>query len=250
MKLKKSFTKLDKRVLNITLAEILNVLCILLLVGAVGALFTSLSGDLKDLTPKVSKVKKLGEKEQTITPKMKETMDKGVTLIKAFFLKLILGMLAFLVALVALTTLIKGFIYSRYSSMKLKEFMKGFAKINIPWQFAWIALLMLSFTIISELLLPFVIIIEFILYLLLTPIYRASFTTHKTPKALFRQLKNLHLYILPVIIITALGFINFLVWMMISIKPGLIFIVLNTILTLFLFIWGRTYIILVAGDIK
>lgn len=255
MSLIKSIKKLDKRTLNVTLVEIFNALGLFLLLIGIGLLFGSLSQDLENLTPHIDKVHEFVKNHDgTSNAPIEENMEQGIFIMKTFMLKLTVGLIIALLLFVLFTTFTKGFIYSAYTKSDFRQFLRGFAKINIPWQLSWIVIIMLSFKIFHQLFAPFVVLLEIMLYFLLTPIYRSIYAKKKKHegflKAIVKKMKRAYMYLLPILLIFLLGFANFFIWVLIAIMPGLIFILLNAVFTLFLIVWARIYVLQVTEDMK
>ncbi|MFW6449535.1 MAG: hypothetical protein ACOCZ6_00655 [Nanoarchaeota archaeon] len=241
--------KNKQKLIEITLAEILHLLCLVSIVLTAGYLFSTLALDFQKISPDAKEIEEAIKEEMVLKGKI----DESIEVIKKVFLQLVLGLVGFIVLTIGLTTLTKGFIYSRYSKKSYWDFLRSFAPVNVVWMTVWTGIFLISFRVFRTELFPFAFIGLIALYMILTPILRSVYTTHKGrlhKVFIDKGIKRFHRYLIPMLIAMVLGFLNLVIWLFIFIKPGVIFILINACFTIFIIILGRNLFVKAAGRLK
>ncbi|MFW6013720.1 MAG: hypothetical protein ACOCZ6_01525 [Nanoarchaeota archaeon] len=238
--------KFNKKAVGLIIADVVFLLLILGTFFIAGIIEEKTSGQLEKVSYYGEKIDEFiaSGKGLEETDVIADELEEGTETIKSFFFTLLIGLIVILVLLIAGSTFVKGYIYSRFFNINYKKFLKRFALINISWQIAWIGIFTLTLFLVEQVLIPYFLLAEIILYLILTPIAR-SCSKNNFFKNFGSCMKRLYLFIIPVALMVLAGFAVFMfVGATGFIHPG--FMLISSILFVVLLSWSRYYIYLVV----
>jgi hypothetical protein len=186
-----SFTKPGRNFFYAMLADMIQaVLIVVLIIVLLLMLRGSIVPIVTEVMPTVISVNSYVEQTSSLPPlteEMKSQLDSNVNAVKSFFINSILSIVLFIFLVLLVSSLIRGYIYSRLHKSAYLKFVWRFSLHNILWYLFFGALVILSFFTFKLIVAGYVVVSLLIFMIIFTPIFRSLHHENDTMKKFYSR---------------------------------------------------------------
>jgi hypothetical protein len=248
-----SFRSLDTNCLFTMLADMLQLVLVLLVVvpGFLVLLQTTMVPLVTEVMPTVMYMNSYSESEQAIpqlTPELEQKLESNVSAVKGFFIKSGLTVIGLVIVLLFISSICRGFVYSRLHKINFRRFIKRFTLHNVLWYLFWALLIIITFSIFKPLVAGYIIAVKLMLIIVLTPIYRSLHRENDSLSAIIKRfiskgILRFYRFLLPLLLIYLVFIASFyMLSLIMSIMPFRLSAFIIFIYASAFVAWSRHYI--------